>query len=139
MLNTMTILCGLCGYENSEAYRFCGMCGAALHPAEPPPARASRAPQEPAQPVRASRVPQEPPPEKPLPVTGPSFLGLSQEPEKGGVEYLLEEEEPRGRAGTVLVLLVLVAAGLAAWYWRGSYAPLLAKMMPSVSSAPVNG
>ena len=126
----MTTRCGLCGYQNNEGYRFCGMCGNALHPPEPP-----RPPAPPSSPSRQY----DPPVHKPLPVTGPSFLGLSQEPEKGGVEYLLEDEEPRSRAGTIIVLLLLAAAAVAAWHWRASYAPLLAKLTPSVSNAPVNG
>lgn len=138
----MTIRCGLCGYENSDSYRFCGMCGAALHAPEPAPmapVHAARPAEPPRQwPAQAPRP--EPTPQKSIPVTGPSFLGLSQEPEKtSGVEYLLEDEEPHGHAGTVVVVVLLIAIGAAAWYWRASYLPLIAKVVPSVSNAPVNG
>jgi hypothetical protein len=34
MLDSMTLRCSRCGYQNDPQFRFCGMCGAALRPPE---------------------------------------------------------------------------------------------------------
>lgn len=54
----------------------------------------------------------------PVPVTGPSFLGLSDSSDRGA-EYLLEDEPHPGRRRAIFVsLLVLIAAGALIFYWR---------------------
>jgi len=99
MLNLMTVRCGQCGHENNAEYRFCGMCGAKLQAS--PPVREER----PAERVRPT-------------VSGPSFLGLADEPTRN-VDYLLEDE-PRSGHGRVFValFLLLVCGALLVWHWR---------------------
>ena len=104
----MYVRCTHCGYDNSPEYRFCGMCGASLaHPpaAEPVPAKEAR-----------------PAPRKDNghtePVHGPSFLGLAEDP-KVEFHYLYEDEQPKSRAGLILLLFIaLGAAGYAGWQWK---------------------
>lgn len=55
-------------------------------------------------------------------ISGPSFLGLNNQPEEGNGEYLLEDEPSRGGLRK-LILLVIVAAilGLIFVQWRSSF------------------
>lgn len=56
----------------------------------------------------------------PPPVSGPSFLGLADEPRQS-VSYLLEDDESHGgRRLAVVVLLLLVIGGgsFLAWHWK---------------------
>jgi len=127
--------CGRCGNENSEANRFCGMCGAALVANAQPssaaaPTVAHGAGAEPA--TRSSAEPR-----SATPVTRaasrslsgiktPSILGLSDPPSgpttsshdplgrpSRNLDYLLEDEEPpsRGWGKLVLVVIALLLAG----------------------------
>jgi hypothetical protein len=150
----MSVRCPQCFYENEERYRFCGMCGIALPrigAASEPEAKVVRAataainshPEPPLGPGREPhRVPfREPIQEKekpPVPVTGPSFLGLSQDqnpyPDRS-LDYLLEDEPHPGRARTFLaVLLLLAALGMLAWRWRHS--GLFPQTHPSAAASP---
>jgi hypothetical protein len=105
MLVSMPVRCEQCGYESDARYRFCGMCGAKL-PQPPPPSL---------EPIATKSRREEPT----RPVSGPSFLGLADEPASTGA-YLLEDEVSERHWGRYLVLLiVLVGMGTAAWYWRG--------------------
>jgi hypothetical protein len=91
--------CTQCGHENNSQYRFCGVCGA---PLGPPPARTS-------DPGQRRFTP---------PVSGPSFLGLGDERTRD-LDYLLEDEAPRGHGRLYLALLLLLSsAGLLAWHWQ---------------------
>ncbi len=107
----MYVRCTHCGYDNSPEYRFCGMCGASLSrtPVEPPPPSKEVVPAGPA----ASEQ---------VPVNGPSFLGLSEDP-KSEFHYLYEDEAPPSRVGfIVLMLIILGAAGFLGWQWQhGGY------------------
>lgn len=110
MLVSMTTRCDQCGHESDTRYRFCGMCGAKLPaPAPPPPPSREETVSPP-----LSR--QESPATRP--VSGPSFLGLADEP-ASSVTYLLEDELSESHWGRTLVLLLFIA-GLAAagWHWR---------------------
>ena len=52
-------------------------------------------------------------------VSGPSFLGLAEEP-TSSVTYLLEDEMSESHWGRSLVLLIILGAlGAAGWHWRG--------------------
>src|ERR1700693_625754 len=94
---TMTTRCTQCGHENNPEYRFCGMCGAPLPAASAP-----------SQPERA-RV---------SPLGGPSFLGLGDDRSRD-LDYLLDDEPPRGHGRLYLALLLLVlSAGLLVWHWQ---------------------
>lgn len=112
MLVSMTTRCDQCGHESDTRYRFCGMCGAKLPAPAPPPPQ----PREETVPPPASR--QESPAARP--VSGPSFLGLADEP-ASSVTYLLEDELSESHWGRTLVLLLFIA-GLAAagWHWRSN-------------------
>jgi hypothetical protein len=108
MLETMYVRCTHCGYDNSPEYRFCGMCGASL--AHPPAAEAKPVAKEVSRPANGDG-------EK-VPVHGPSFLGLSEDP-KVEFHYLYEDEQPRSHVGLVVFLLIILgAAGYLAWQWR---------------------
>jgi hypothetical protein len=94
----MTTQCMQCGHENNPQYRFCGICGAPLGP----PPRTSSAGENRFTP----------------PVSGPSFLGLGDERTRD-LDYLLEDETPRGHGRLYLALLLLASsAGLLAWHWQ---------------------
>jgi hypothetical protein len=102
MLNIMTIRCDQCGHENNPHYSFCGQCGATLRPSSP--------------------VAEEPPPERVRPVvSGPSILGLGEEPTHN-VDYLLEDE-PSGHRRMFVALILLLAAGFLVWHWRRDVYP----------------
>jgi hypothetical protein len=133
----MSIICTQCGYENSDHYRFCGMCGAMLAAPKPaavatPEPRTSRS-----EPVAASAGPSAP--QSGREVSGPSFLGLSEQPSRG-VEYLLEDEEAHdaGRRRMYAALLLLVIAGtVVMWRWRSSGLAWIAQVTaPKSRSAP---
>lgn len=116
----MTVRCVQCGQENNPQYRFCGMCGA---PLGPPPAVREEAGHE------RSRVP----------LSGPSFLGLGDDRSRD-LDYLLEDEPPRGHGRLYLALLLLVLCGaLLAWHWQRDgypWAGLIRRQ--TASSAPAN-
>jgi Double zinc ribbon/Sel1 repeat len=119
----MTVRCAQCGQENNPQYRFCGMCGA---PLGPPPAAVPND-------LGRERVR--------IPVSGPSFLGLGDERSRD-LDYLLEDEPPRGHARLYLALLLLVVSGaLLAWHWQRDgypWAGFILKPTVSRSSAPVS-
>src|ERR1700687_3230514 len=78
-----------------------------------------------------------------VPVSGPSFLGLGDERYRD-LDYLLEDEPPRGHGRLYLALLLLVLSGaLLAWHWQRDgypWAPLVPKPtlhnIPAASSTP---
>ena len=118
----MTARCTQCGHDNNPEYRFCGVCGAPLPPGVPM--------HEPAREQERGRV---------SPVGGPSFLGLGDD-RTSDLDYLLEEEPPRGHGRMYLALLLLVlSAGLLAWHWqRDGYpwtglaqSPVASKVQPT--------
>jgi hypothetical protein len=149
MVTSMSVRCPQCFYENEERYRFCGMCGIALprigSAIEPevkagrPAAAAINSRPEPA--IRASEPVREPVQEKeraPAPVTGMSFLGLSQDqnpyPDRS-LDYLLEDEPQPGRTRTYVALVLLLAAVvMLGWRWRHS--GFLSRPHPVVATAP---
>lgn len=105
MLTLMTLRCEQCGHENDSRYRFCGMCGAKL----PLPVRENAASRtDPAAPEPSARR-----------VSGPSFLGLADEP-SDPVSYLLEDETTTRNWGRSVVVLVVFLGCIAAasWHWR---------------------
>ena len=114
----MTVRCVQCGQENNPQYRFCGMCGAPLGPAPAPiPQQAAR---------ERARVP----------VSGPSFLGLGDEHSRD-LDYLLEDEPPRGHGRLYFaLLLLLISAGLLAWHWQRDGYPWAGLIQKPATSAP---
>jgi hypothetical protein len=111
MLTLMTLRCEQCAHENDSRYRFCGMCGAKLP-----------------LPVRETPAPRTNPPEPPArPVSGPSFLGLADEP-ADPVSYLLEDEASTSHRGRYLVLAVFLAGiAAASWHWRQDLGSFLSR------------
>ena len=110
----ITTFCPRCGSENPFENQFCGKCGIPL--LQPKPAE---------QPVAAARAngsqrsvsAVEPDVETDHNLHGPSFLGLSDEPDLSS--YLLDEEASVSHWGLYLFLVVLaVAAGLVWWQTR---------------------
>src|SRR5690349_1041926 len=110
----ITTFCPRCGSENPFENTFCGKCGIPL--LQPKPAE---------QPVAAARAngsqhsvsAMEPDAETDHSLHGPSFLGLSDEPDLSS--YLLDEEASVSHWGLYLFLVVLaVAAGLVWWQTR---------------------
>jgi hypothetical protein len=123
MLVLMTLRCEQCGHENDARYRFCGMCGAKLP-----------------LPVRESAVPRTDPPDPEPPAarlaSGPSFLGLADEP-ADPVSYLLEDEPAPHRGRYLIVGILLVGAAVAAWHWRQDLRPLVSRALagrPAIQS-----
>ena len=120
----MLVKCEKCGYENFPQHRYCGMCAAPLRvlgvsAASPAPAQPSLPPVQHAAPKYEER-PAPPPKEAPSrQVSGPSFLGLGQEPaEDKSFSYLFEDETPSHRGRNLVVILLIAAAAAAIWYWR---------------------
>ena len=107
----ITTFCPRCGSENPFDNQFCGKCGIPLlqpKPAEPVAAARANGSQHP---LPAA----EPDTEAEQTISGPSFLGLSDEPDLSS-SYLLDEETPRSHWGLYLFLLVLAAAGALVWW-----------------------
>lgn len=123
MLGVMTARCNQCGHENNPEYRFCGICGAPLQPAISTREHGRE------------RVSSQ--------LSGPSFLGLGDERSRD-LDYLLEDEPPRGHGRLYLALLLLVLSGaLLAWHWQRDgypWAALVPKPIahnsPAVGSTP---
>ena len=115
----MTVRCVQCGQENNPQYRFCGVCGA---PLGPPPAPVATDPAR-------ERVR--------VPVSGPSFLGLGDERSRD-LDYLFEDEPPRGHTRLYLALLLLmVSAALLAWHWQRDGYPWAGFILkPTATSRP---
>jgi hypothetical protein len=70
-------------------------------------------------------------------VSGPSFLGLGDERSRD-LDYLLEDEPPRGHGRLYLALLLLiVSASLLAWHWqRDGYPWTGYTLKPTAAVAP---
>jgi hypothetical protein len=118
MLDLMIVRCDQCGHENNPQYQFCGMCGARLQAPPPPPPRAAQ---------------RERPP---LPVSGPSFLGLADEPSRDREFHYLLEDEPRGHGlGSVLLLLILAGAAFGAWHFRAELYPLWSPLWARITGS----
>lgn len=137
MLASMLVRCEQCGHESAPRYHYCGMCGAKLPEPQPP------APPKPLAPLAAEPPKPEPARSEPArQVSGPSFLGLADEP-TSSVSYLLEDELSESHWGRSLVLLlILIGIGVASWHWRnelrGYVAARLAQRPNSNQSEQVN-
>jgi len=132
MKTSMLVKCEKCGYENFPQHRFCGMCAAELR--IPTAAGAQPAP-------APKRVPPPtlPPPRQNVPasVSGPSFLGLANEPAepRRSVSYLLEDEPEPSHWGRYLGLILLAGAIAGGWHWRQDLGPLVDKLSSSMAGA----
>jgi hypothetical protein len=141
------VICPKCGEDNSDNFRFCGMCGTLLEarrPAGAPtpnlgstvpppvPAKIANAP-EPPRPVVAEDATR--PANKPVPpISGPSILGLNQpgtnppspnlpsmdslrETSFSGLDSFLEPEQAKGGGRRILLMVALLAGLGAAGWW----------------------
>src|SRR5579872_7433542 len=100
---SMLVKCEKCGYENFPQHRYCGMCAAPLRlpgvtaaPPAPSPLRvpASAVPEDVAPRFLATEEVLRPKEKEVVPreVSGPSFLGLGNEPDEDkSASYLLED------------------------------------------------
>ena len=117
MKYTMLVKCEKCGYENFPQHRFCGMCAAELR--IPGPAGTEPVPQVVPAPRRITPPSAPPPKPSSQTVSGPSFLGLANEPPDGRTASYLLEDEPEPRRGRyLLVVIVLAGMAVAGWHWR---------------------
>lgn len=140
----MLVKCEKCGYENFPQHRYCGMCAAPLRipgvaaaPASTPPA------QTPLPPVQQGAAKYEEPPltsakeAAPRQLSGPSFLGLGQEPaEDKSFSYLFEEDTPRHRGRNVVVFLLFVAIAAAIWHWRQDLRIVADRLLNTLPATP---
>ena len=137
--------CARCGNENPAHNRFCGMCGTTLLQPAPQPPAINRAPQPPTAPPPVPVPPveqptlrrEEPARENAPVVSGPSFLGLNTPPppktadassNPRNLDYLLEDDEPKGSGWgkTILIFVALaLAIGLGYLRWRNQGFPWL--------------
>ena len=131
---SMLVKCEKCGYENFPQHRFCGMCAAELRLPGPGGTQPAPAPPRPvaAPTVAPPRVGVAAPKAREVvrqQVSGPSFLGVANEPaENRNVSYLLEDEPGPSHTGRNLVLLIVLAGAIAAgWHWRENLVSLVSK------------
>jgi hypothetical protein len=75
------------------------------------------------------------PRERSQPVSGPSFLGLGDEPARD-LDYLLEDEEPSSGHKSMSIFLLLLLAGVvyAGWRWRAEIYPRAAEALHRVEA-----
>ena len=136
MRASMMVRCEQCGHESAPRYHYCGMCGAKLPPPEPPPPPKPLG-AEPPRPEPVRQVSNEPVRQ----VSGPSFLGLADEP-SSSVSYLLEDELSESHWGrSVVLLIILVGIAGAAWHWHTqlrSYIAAKLEQRPNNQSESVN-
>jgi hypothetical protein len=130
----MLVKCEKCGYENFPQHRFCGMCAAELRLPGPGGTQPAPSPPRPvaAPTVAAPRVGVAAPKARevvPQQVSGPSFIGVANEPaENRNVSYLLEDEPGPSHTGRNLVLLIVLAGAIAAgWHWRENLVSLVSR------------
>jgi cytoskeletal protein RodZ len=123
----MLVKCEKCGYENFPQHRYCGMCaaplrlpgGAGAQPAPPPPRVPSPAVSAYAAPQHREEVVAPAKEVGPRQVSGPSFLGLGNEPaEEESTSYLLEDDSAGHRGRNLILILLIAAVAAAAWHWR---------------------
>ena len=75
------------------------------------------------------------PRERSQPVSGPSFLGLGDEPARD-LDYLLEDEEPTSGHKSMSIVFLLLLAGVvyAGWRWRAEIYPRAADALHRVEA-----
>ena len=121
MQTSRQLRCEQCGHESDPQYRFCGMCGSRLPATQTGSAR------------RTGKVLAEDASEQ-VPLSGPSFLGLADEP-TDRVAYLLEDESSGSHgARLVVVIVLLLGIAFAGWHWRWTLREWAARAMQRPAS-----
>jgi len=157
------VICPKCGEDNSDNFRFCGMCGTVLEARRPagtpvlkPPSTVSPRTMTAPEPLppnvaeHASNAPNEQAP----PISGPSMLGLDRSgasrpntnqpsadilPDNSfsGFNLFLEPERPKTGGRRILLLVVLLAAlGGAGWWTYTNYLGVTGSQKPAAQEAP---
>jgi zinc ribbon protein len=148
------VRCSRCGNDNPETNRFCGTCGASLLPAPPPPVAVRSESVSEEFPTRTPAAPRPAAPRAAAPVyeqvpaiSGPSFLGLNvpaprnsdrgsdfsagsqSSRSSGNLDYLLDDDDqPKGGAGKVFLILIALALAVGFGYLRWRHEGLSALM-----------
>jgi hypothetical protein len=139
----MLVKCEKCGYENFPQHRYCGMCAAPLRipgvgvaPPPRPPAPTPLPPVQHAAPKYEERLATPSKEAAPRQVSGPSFLGLGQEPaEDKTFSYLFEDEAPSHRGRNLVLILLISAAVGAIWYWRQDLRVVAERLLNTLPAA----
>jgi TPR repeat protein len=65
-------------------------------------------------------------------VSGPSFLGLGNEPaDSRSLSYLLEDETPQHRGRNLILIVLIAAVAVAAWHWRQDLRVVASRLLSS--------
>ena len=139
------MICPKCGEDNSDNFRFCGMCGTLLDARRPADAPAANPLPSTAPRIEKTSAPEPLRPQvvenatrsankQVLPIYGPSMLGLNQpsanQPSMdslrdkafSGLDSFFEPEQPKTGGRRILLLMVLLAAlGGAGWWTYTNY------------------
>jgi hypothetical protein len=143
------VICPKCGEDNSDNFRFCGMCGTLLEARRPAGAPAPGLPKianapEPLRTPHATRPANEQIPS----IGGPSLLGLNQpgsnqpsmdsprEKSFSGLDSFFEAEQPKTGGRRILLLLALLAAlGGAGWWTYTNYLGVAESRKPQTATS----
>jgi hypothetical protein len=118
------VQCTDCGYENPAEHRFCGMCGRAL----PQPVRVAPQTTHIEEPIEhytpdmldrhalVSERLRATPERSETSISGPSFLGLGDQPSAPEFSYLLEDEPGTGPGRVLLALVIVIAVAAVGWW-----------------------
>jgi len=137
---SMLVRCEKCGYENFPQHRYCGMCAAELRLPGPGGSQPAPSPSRvPLPPISSRPVSQPSPPTRNTreeviaqKVSGPSFLGLGNEPaDSRSVSYLLEDETPQHRGRNLILIVLIAAAAAAGWHWRQDLRVMASRLLSS--------
>jgi outer membrane biosynthesis protein TonB len=72
-------------------------------------------------------------------VSGPSFLGLGNEPTEKNLVYLLEDDTPSHRGRNFILMLLIAGVAAAAWHWRQDVRVVAERFLSSPPPAKVSG
>lgn len=159
------MICQKCGENNSDNFRFCGMCGSVLEARRPMGNPIANTPSVPAPGVASGREPLQRPiivenaartANRPVPpISGPSMLGLNQpgpnqsSPNQNGpsldslrdkafsgLDSFFEPEQPKTSGRRILLMVALLAAlGGASWWTYTNYIGPAENRKPSIQGA----
>jgi hypothetical protein len=137
------VICPKCGEDNSDNFRFCGLCGTLLEAWRPAgahvpnlplaPAEAPNVP-KPAKPLEPMRLPNQPGAVYPHP-DQPSADTL-RDRAFSGLDSFFEPEKPKGGGGRIFLMVALLAAlGGAGWWTYTNYLGATETRKPEAATA----